>query len=84
MKERVKRELSKEALLGLGLFFGYFLWWYLFGYGLGGQDPSLYGYVLGLPSWFFWSCVAGFVVFSLAAWLAVRFLFQDVPLDEGR
>lgn len=80
----MRKELSKEASIGLGLFLGYFLWWYVLGYGLGDADPSLYGYVLGFPSWFFWSCVAGFVVFSLVAWLAVRFLFEDVPLEEGR
>jgi uncharacterized membrane protein YhdT len=84
----VKREMdrfaqaSKEALWGVGLFIAYFIWWYGFGYGLGSGDPDEYTFVMGLPAWFFWSCVAGFVAFLLVTWVVVRFFFKDIPLDD--
>lgn len=76
------KQANKEALLGVGLFILNFIWWFAFGYGLGGKPPEQYTYVLGLPSWFFWSCVAGFVVFWILAHLMVTLFFKDIPLDE--
>ena len=77
-------QANREALLGLLLFAANFLWWYLFAYGLGGGPVSEYGYVLGFPAWFFWSCILGYVVFAVLTWMMVRFLFKDMPLDgEG-
>ena len=58
------------------------LWWFGFAYGLGSRPVEQYSYVLGLPAWFFYSCVLGYVVFSLASYLAVRFFFKDIPLDS--
>ncbi len=75
-------QASKEALWGIGLFAGYFVWWYGFGYGLGSGDPEEYTYVMGMPAWFFWSCVAGFVVFSIVTWIVVKAVFKDMPLDD--
>lgn len=83
MKTERFTQTSKEALWGVGLFIVYFLWWYGFGYGLGSGDPAEYTYVLGLPAWFFWSCVAGFVVFFLVSWGIVCFFFKDMPLDDN-
>jgi uncharacterized membrane protein YhdT len=72
----------KEALLTLGVYLLYFLWWYAFAYGLGDGDPAGYSSVLGLPAWFFYSCVLGYLVFSLLLWLVVRLFFKDIPLDD--
>lgn len=73
---------KREALWGVALFVGYFLWWYGFGYGLGSWDPEEYTYVFGLPSWFFWSCVAGFFIFCAITWFVVSAFFEDIPLDD--
>lgn len=73
---------KREALLGVALFVGYFFWWYGFGYGLGAGDPENYTYVFGLPAWFFWSCVAGFALFSAVTWFVVSLFFKDIPLDD--
>jgi uncharacterized membrane protein YhdT len=75
-------QARKEALCVLGLYLGYFVWWYAFAYGLGSGDPENYEYVLGFPAWFFYSCIAGMPVLTLALWLVVRFCFRDMPLDE--
>jgi uncharacterized membrane protein YhdT len=74
-------QANKEALLTLGLYALYFLWWYAFAYGLGSGDPKEYSYILGFPSWFFFSCIAGCPVLTLALWAVLRKCFRDIPLD---
>ncbi|HHV57107.1 MAG TPA: YhdT family protein [Firmicutes bacterium] len=76
------RQCGKEALIMLALFVLNVVWWYGFAYGLGSRPVETYGYVLGLPDWFFYSCVLGYLVFSVLAWLAVRVFFRDIPLDD--
>ncbi len=75
-------QADREALLALALYIGYFIWWYAFAYGLGGGDPAEYSYVLGFPAWFFFSCIAGFPVLTVAVWVVVRCWFKDMPLDS--
>ena len=79
---RLAAQSRKEALCSLALYALYFLWWYGFAYGLGGGDPEEYTYVLGLPAWFFYSCIVGYVLASFLVWLMTRFFFADLPLDE--
>jgi uncharacterized membrane protein YhdT len=81
--EKNKRfaQANKEALLTLGLYALYFLWWYGFAYGLGSGDPKEYSYILGFPSWFFFSCIAGCPVLTFALWAVLRKYFRDIPLD---
>ena len=40
-----------------------------------------YTYVLGFPAWFY-SCIVGFIVMVILLSLVVRFVFQDISLDE--
>ncbi len=72
---------NKEALLCLALTLANFIWWYGFAYGLGSGSVEHYTYIMGLPTWFFFSCVAGFPVFAVLAWLMVRFFFTNLSLD---
>ena len=74
-------QANKEALITLGLYLGYFIWWYACAYGLGGGDPGGYSYVWGFPAWFFYSCLVGYPLLTLALWLVVRLFFRDMPLD---
>ncbi|AXI07908.1 DUF997 domain-containing protein [Oceanobacillus zhaokaii] len=73
---------NREALIGIGLVIFNFIWWFGFAYGLGGQDPSEYSYTFGLPNWFFYSCVVGFIVMIILVFIAVKFFFVDVPFGE--
>ena len=75
-------QANREARITLGLYLGYFVWWYACAYGLGSGDPGEYSYVWGFPAWFFYSCIVGYPLISLALWLAVRLFFRDMPLDE--
>jgi len=72
----------REALIGLGLAIINFIIWYGFAYGLGSKNPNEYTYVLGFPAWFFYSCIVGFIVMVILLSLVVRFVFQDISLDE--
>jgi len=74
-------QATRESLIGLGLFVLNFLWWFVFAYALGSGSPDKYTYVFGFPSWFFWSCIMGFIVFSAASiWVVLKY-FKDIPLD---
>lgn len=73
---------NREALIGVGLVIFNFVWWFSFAYGLGGKDPSEYSYVLGLPAWFFYSCVLGFIVMAVLVTIVVKKWFVDIPFDE--
>ncbi|KEK22252.1 YhdT family protein [Bacillus gaemokensis] len=76
------RIAHREALIGLGLAIINFIIWYGFAYGLGSKNPNEYTYVLGFPAWFFYSCIVGFIVMVMLLILVVRFVFQDISLDE--
>ncbi len=75
------RQANREALMGLMLFAANFIWWFGFAYGLGNRPVNEYAYVLGFPAWFFYSAILGWVVFTVSAWLMVKYLFKDMPLD---
>lgn len=48
---------NQEAKWGVGLGLFNLALWLIFGYGLGSGPVSEYTYVLGLPLWFFMSCI---------------------------
>ena len=75
-------QANREALFALAAYALYFLWWYLTAYGLGSDSPDNYSYTLGMPDWFFYSCVLGYPVACLLVWGLVRFFFKDMPLDD--
>jgi uncharacterized membrane protein YhdT len=72
----------REAWIGIILVIINFVWWYGFAYGLGSESVEEYGYVFGLPAWFFYSCVGGFVLMVVLVTLAVRYLFKEVPFED--
>lgn len=86
MASRGKKEgpfaiADREAVYSLLLAGVSFVWWYVMAYWLGDGPVEDYTYVMGLPSWFFYSCVVGFILFSSLATAMVHFLFKEVPLD---
>ena len=81
--QEVKFKIAhREAWVGVGLAVFNFIWWYGFAYGFGSQPISHYKYILGLPAWFFYSCVLGLFVMIVLVALFVKFYFKDIPLDE--
>lgn len=72
----------REAWIGIILVIINFVWWYGFAYGLGSEAVEGYGYVFGLPAWFFYSCVGGFILMVILVTLAVKYLFKEVPFED--
>lgn len=79
----MKKQINKEALITLLIYFGYFLWWYYFAYIYPPKNVEDYKYILGLPDWFFYSCILGFVLVNVAVFIAVKYFFKDVDLETG-
>ena len=82
MSKKRFRQADREARITLGLYAFFFLWWTVFAFGLGSGDPDSYKYVLGLPAWFFYSCVLGYPVVTLLLWIVIKAAFADMPLDS--
>ncbi len=75
-------QTRKEVIVVLVLLIANILWWFIFAYGLGSKPPQEYSYVLGFPAWFFWSCIASLIVFSILVVLVIPMFFKDIPLDS--
>ncbi|ERN53676.1 MULTISPECIES: YhdT family protein [Alkalihalophilus] len=73
---------NREALIGVGLVLFNFIWWFGFAYGLGSRPVEEYSYIFGLPSWFFYSCVVGFLIMVVLVIVAVKGFFVEVPFED--
>lgn len=74
---------NKEAIIGVILALIHFLWWFGFAYGLGKEKIENYQYVLGMPAWFFYSCIVGFIVMVIIVIAAVKLFFKEVPFEDS-
>ncbi|MCT8138423.1 YhdT family protein [Anaerobacillus sp. CMMVII] len=72
----------REALIGVGLVIFNFIWWYGFAYGLGSAPVEDYTYIFGLPAWFFYSCVLGFLVMVILVIIMVKKFFVEVDFED--
>ena len=78
MKKNIK-QINKEAIITCILYLFYFCWWYFFAYI---YEASPNKFILGLPSWFFYSCVLGLVVINILVFIAVKCFFKDIDLNQ--
>ena len=79
------RQMKREALISVALYAGFFIWWYFTGYGIAEKGtPETYTYVLGLPLWFFLSCICGYVLFCIATIVVVKKFFKDFDLGDEK
>jgi uncharacterized membrane protein YhdT len=72
----------REAWIGVALAIFNFVWWFGFAYGLGSRPVEEYTYILGLPDWFFYSCVVGFVLISALVIVIAKFILKEVSFEE--
>ncbi len=72
---------NKEAKWGVFLGLANVILWFGFGYGLSRGPVEEYTYVLGLPLWFFMSCIVTPIII-----IAVVFIFtnrmDEMPLEK--
>jgi uncharacterized membrane protein YhdT len=80
--ESRNRQIKRESVMALLLYLGFFLWWFITGYGLSQGPPAQFTYVLGMPMWFFLSCVVGYVLFCAGAFLLVKCAFKELVLHD--
>ena len=78
------RQTDREAVITLVLYLFFFLWWTFFAFGPGTDDVEKYTYVMGMPAWFFYSCILGYPVITLLLWIALRCFFAEIPLDSSQ
>lgn len=76
------RQINKEAKITVGLYLFFFIWWFVFAYGIGLKDVSEYTYILGFPSWFFYSCILGYIMISVLLAFVVKKYFKDIDFEE--
>ena len=75
---------SKEGIVAIFLAVIHFVLWYYFAYiKYAGVDVKDYKYILGLPDWFFYSCVLGFILVNLLVYIVVKFFFKNIDLETG-
>lgn len=72
----------REAWMGVGLAIFNFLWWFGFAYGLGSRPVEDYRYIFGLPDWFFYSCVVGFILISALVIVVTKYFLTEVSFEE--
>lgn len=73
---------ENEAWIGIGLVIFNFIWWFGFAYGMGSSSVEQYKFIYGLPAWFFYSCVLGFVIMVILVIIFIKFFFKEVSFDE--
>jgi len=72
----------REAWIGVGLAILHFIWWFGFAYGLGSRPVEEYSYIFGLPDWFFYSCVVGFILICITIIVLAKFVLKEVSFEE--
>ncbi|SHE88655.1 Uncharacterized membrane protein YhdT [Tissierella praeacuta DSM 18095] len=82
MEDPRYKQCNKEAMYGIILGIANLIWWYLFGYGMGGKPVEEYTYILGFPTWFFMSCIVGAVIFTVLTFIMVNKGFKNMPLHK--
>lgn len=79
------RQIKKEAKLSVVMYVVFFVWWYVTGYGIAEKGtPETYTYVMGLPMWFFLSCIVGYILFAIATVVVVTKFFKNFDLGEDK
>ena len=76
--KEINKQLNKEALWTFVLYGLFFLWWYVTAYGL--KDSALR--IFGLPAWFFFSCIVGWVLCCIGVAVLVKKVFRPVDFSQ--
>lgn len=79
---KISKQINKEVLVTIVLYLIYFAWWYYFAYEYSSDNVEEYKYILGLPEWFFYSCVVGLVLINILVYIAIKLFFKDVNFEE--
>ncbi len=81
-KNNISKQINKEVLITIGLYLLYFVWWYYFAYEYSSDNVEEYKYILGLPEWFFYSCVVGLILVNILVYICVKFFFKEIDFEK--
>ena len=81
-KNKISKQINKEVFVTIILYLIYFAWWYYFAYMYSSDNVEEYKYILGLPEWFFYSCVVGLVLINILVYVAIKLFFKDVDFKK--
>lgn len=77
-----RRQIMKEIILTILLYIFYFVWWYYFAYiYTDSENVANFKYILGLPEWFFFSCVLGLFVINFLVFIVVNLFFKEIDFE---
>lgn len=80
-KEKYK-QCDKEALITLIVFFAYFIWWWATGYGISDKGVDNSPWIMGLPLWFFLSCIVGWILCIIVITILVKTVYVDMDMGS--
>lgn len=78
----MKKIISREVIVTFLVYFGFMLWWYYFSYIYPPKNVNEYKYIFGLPSWFFYSCILGYILFNIVVLILVKYFYVNIDLEE--
>ena len=81
-KNKISKQINKEVFVTIILYLIYFAWWYYFAYEYSSDNVEEYKYILGLPEWFFYSCVVGLILVNILVYICIKFFFKDINFDK--
>ena len=74
---------NKEGIVAVVIAIIHFALWYYFAYvRFDVNNVKSYKYILGLPEWFFYSCVVGLVLINILVYICIKFLFKDIDFEK--
>lgn len=81
-KNSISKQINKEVFITIILYLLYFAWWYYFAYEYSSDDVEKYKYILGLPEWFFYSCVVSLVLINILVYICIKFFFKEIDFEK--
>ena len=74
---------NKEGIVAVVIAIIHFALWYYFAYvRFDVNNVKSYKYILGLPEWFFYSCVVGLILINILVYICIKFLFKDIDFEK--
>lgn len=75
-------QTKKEVKYTIILYFMYFFWSILTAYLLGSGNPDEYSFILGFPTWFFFSCILSYIFCCIGVYLLIKFIFKESKKED--
>lgn len=76
---------NKDYIIAISLVIFHFIMWYYFAYiKFAGVSVEDYKYILGLPEWFFYSCIVSSCIIIIWVIISVNIIFNKEISEEEK